>query len=99
MTIVHANGSFIIRYSLASYKFNPIDLCGLPITSAAIPDLKLKPRPREIADIRKGRIDGKYIDRICFHLLKRNTLAISINFLSVLCRPWSKLENPMGHHH
>jgi hypothetical protein len=58
MTAVQANSSSVSRYSFASYKRSPMELAGRPIISAAIPDLKQKPRPTEQADTKYGITAG-----------------------------------------
>jgi hypothetical protein len=73
-----------------------MELEGLPITSAAIPDLKLNPRPTDTADTKKGNTAGKYIAFIRFHLPILNTFAISSSFSSVLFNPYNRLEKDIG---
>lgn len=61
ITIVHANKSGVFKYTLALYKFSPIELAGIPIISAAIPDFQHRPKETLHAALRYGATSDKYM--------------------------------------
>lgn len=87
ITIVHANKSGVFKYTLALYKFSPIELAGIPIISAAIPDFQHRPKETLHAALRYGATSDKYMYLIFFILLTLNTFAISFNSLDILFIP------------
>ena len=56
--ILILNNSSVNKYSFASYKRSPMEFCGRPMISAAIPDLKQNPSPTEHADTKYGNTAG-----------------------------------------
>ena len=87
ITIVQANKSGVFKYIFAVYNFSPIELAGIPITSAAIPDFQHKPNEMLQAALKYGATSEIYIYLIFFILLILNTIAISFNVLGMLLIP------------
>ena len=54
MTTVQAKRSSVMKYTLDSYSFSPMDPEATPMTSAATPDFQLMPRATEQAENKKG---------------------------------------------